>query len=80
MASSGKKDNQAAEKVTFRLFPPYPELVSRRAKAAGLGVNAFARLACMTVADSELLDLHGSIRRLEEQLIRLRKEFKDALE
>ncbi len=73
------KSDKQIDKLTFRLWPPYTELVAERAKSANLKPNQFARLATMALADAELLGLGQQLRRIEEELIRLRKDFNDAL-
>ncbi len=77
-AASGANDE--VDKISFRLFSPYTALVAEHSKAAKLSPNQYARLATMALADSDLLDLRGCVTRIEDQLIRLRKDFNDALE
>lgn len=72
------KKQSKGKVVAFRLWPPYSMLVEEQAKAAKLKEGEFARLATMFVADSGLLDLSERMKRLEEHLIRLRKDFNDA--
>lgn len=68
------------EKITFRLWPPYTERVAEQARAARLKPNQFARLATMSIADSGLLSLSIQLGRIEDELIRLRKDFNNAVD
>ena len=68
------------DKVTFRLFAPYDSLVAQQAKAARIKPNQFARLATMCMADGQLLNLSERMERIEAQLIRLRRDFNDAVD
>ena len=68
-----------ADKLTFRLWSPYSDKVLRKAKSAGLSPNQFGRLATMAMADSELLQLSERMGRIENEMIRLRKDFNDAV-
>lgn len=67
-------------KITFRLFAPYGRKLLEIARAAGIGHNHFARVATMAAVDRDLFGSDEKLRRIEEVLIRLRKEFNDALE
>ena len=68
-----------ADKLTFRLWSPYNERVLFKAKSAGLTPNQFGRLATMAMADNELLQVSERMARLENEMIRLRKDFNDAV-
>ena len=68
------------EKITFRLWPPYTAWVSEQARLARLKPNQFARVATMAAADGGLLDLSGRLGRIEDELLRLRKDFNDAVD
>ena len=68
------------EKITFRLWPPYTAWVSEQARLARLKPNQFARMATMAAADGGLLDLSGRLTRIEDELLRLRKDFNSAVE
>lgn len=68
------------DKITFRLFPPYTERIAEQAKVARLNPNQFARVATMAVADGGLLDLSNRLQRIEDELIRLRRDFNDAID
>lgn len=71
--------NPHADKLTFRLWSPYTEKVLQSANAAGLSPNQFGRLATMAMADSGLLQLTEKLARIEDEMIRLRKDFNDAV-
>ncbi len=85
-----KKKNSFVEKLTFRLFPPYDEIISEAAKHVRLSPNEFGRVATMAAADSGLLGVHDRLGRIEAELKRfsrmedelkaLRKDFNDATE
>lgn len=64
----------------FRSPEPYPSLIAEKAKAAKLKPNAFVRVAAHFFADMGLFDIHGKLSKIENELIRLRKDFNDALE
>ena len=68
------------EKITFRLWPPYTAWVSEQARLARLKPNQFARVATMAAADGGLLDLSGRLTRIEEELLRLREDFNQAVD
>ena len=68
-----------ADKLTFRLWSPYSDKVLQRANAAGLSPNQYGRLATMAMADAGLLQLADKLGRLENEMIRLRRDFNDAV-
>lgn len=74
-----KPPEEQVEKLSFRLWPPYTEKVYRSAQAVGISPNQFGRVATMTVADQGLLELPERLARIEDELIRLRKDFNDAV-
>ena len=76
---SRKSRREQAEKLTFRLTPRYAEKVFESATAAGVSPNQFGRLATMAIAQHGFLGLSDRLARMEEQLIRLRKDFNDAV-
>lgn len=67
------------EKITFRLFPPYTERIAEQASLARVNPNQLARIATMAAADGGLLNLSERLQRIENELIRLRKDFNDAV-
>lgn len=75
-----EKFKQEVEKITFRLFPPYTARIAEQARVAKLNPNQFARVATMAVADGGLLDLSNRLQRIEDELIRLRRDFNDAVD
>ena len=75
MTAQEMKIGEQAEKITFRLWPPYSKRISEMAQAARLKPNQFARMATMAVADNGLLDLNNRLKCIEEVLIRLRMDF-----
>jgi multidrug resistance efflux pump len=74
-----KPPAEQVDKLTFRLFPPYTEKVFQSAQAVGVSPNQFGRIATMTVADHGLLELSERLNRIEDHLIRLRKDFNEAV-
>ena len=84
MKNSGRKlagkQKSEVEKLTFRLWSPYTSLVAERAKAVRLTPNQFARVATMSFADNQLLEVQQQMSRIEDALIRLRKDFNNAVE
>lgn len=68
------------DKITFRLFPPYTERIAEQARVAKLNPNQFARVATMAVADGGLLDLSNRLQRIEDELLRLRRDFNEAVD
>lgn len=74
-----KSRREQAEKLTFRLTPVYAEKVFESSSAAGLSPNQFGRMATMAIAQHGFLGLSDRLARMEEQLIRLRKDFNDAV-
>ena len=79
MASSNPRKTTQADKLTFRLWSPYSDKVLQRASAAGLSPNQYGRLATMAMVDAGLLQLADKIGRLENEMIRLRRDFNDAV-
>jgi hypothetical protein len=71
---------EKAEKISFRLWPPYTERITKMAEAAKLRPNQFARMATMAVADNGLLDLNNRLKCIEEVLIRLRMDVNQLME
>ena len=69
-----------SEKITFRLWPPYTDRIQEMADAARLKPNQFARLATISVADGGLLNVAARMERIENELVRLRKDFNAAVE
>ena len=74
-----KAVNGEVAQLSFRLWPPYSLMVARQAAAAGMKPTQFARLATMAMVDSGLLSLAKRLGRVEDELIRLRKDFNDSL-
>ena len=74
-----KPPEQQVEKLSFRLWPPYTDKVYQIAQAIGITPNQFGRVATMTVADQGLLELPERLARIEDELIRLRKDFNEAV-
>ena len=72
--------SEADIKITFRLFAPYGRRLLQIADAAGIGHNHFARVATMAAIDQDLFGNHEKLRRIEEEILRLRREFTEALE
>lgn len=68
-----------SDKITFRLWPPYTEKIQQMADAAKLKPNQFARVATISVADGGLLNMAARMERIEDELIRLRKDFNSAV-
>ena len=68
-----------SDKITFRLWPPYTKRIQEMAEAARLKPNQFARLATISVADGGLLNVAARMERIEDELIRLRKDFNAAV-
>ena len=68
-----------SNKITFRLWPPYTEKIQVMADAAKLKPNQFARVATISVADGGLLNMAARMERIEDELIRLRKDFNSAV-
>lgn len=73
-----KNSKEQAEKLTFRLAPAYAEKVYEAATAAGVSPNQFGRIATMAIAQNGFLGLSRRLAFVEEELIRLRKDFNDA--
>ena len=71
---------EQAEKISFRLWPPYTERITQMAEAARLKPNQFARMATMAVVDNGLLDINNRLKCIEEVLIRLRMDVNQLLE
>lgn len=69
-----------SDKITFRLWPPYTERIQEMAEAAKLKPNQFARVATISVADGGLLNVAARMERIENELIRLRKDFNAAVD
>lgn len=69
-----------SDKITFRLWPPYTERIREMADAAKLKPNQFARVATISVADGGLLNVAARMERIENELIRLRKDFNAAVD
>ena len=80
MVKKRNSEMERGEKLTFRLAPRYAARVVEVANAAGISPNQFGRIATMAVAQNGFLGLSESQARIEEQLIRLRKDFNEAIE
>jgi len=79
MKSRSRRTRQEqAEKLTFRLAPRYAEKVLQASVAAGISPNQFGRIATMAVAQNGFLSLSDRLGSIEEELIRLRRDFNDA--
>jgi hypothetical protein len=68
-----------AEKLTFRLWTPYSEKVLEKAVTLGMSPNQFGRLATIAMADHGFLEVRERMARMEEELIRLRRDFNNAV-
>ena len=79
MASRNPRRIIQADKLTFRLWSPYSDKVLQRANAVGLSPNQYGRLATMAMADAGLLQIADKLGRLENEMIRLRRDFNDAV-
>ncbi len=79
MSVRKRNPSSHADKLTFRLWSPYSDKVLRSAKAAGMSPNQFGRLATMSMADSGLLQITERLGRIENEMIRLRRDFNDAV-
>jgi hypothetical protein len=73
------KEGRDVTQLSFRLWAPYSEWVSEQAKAAGIKPTQLARLATMAMVDSGLLSQSERLQRIEDELIRLRKDFNEAV-
>ena len=74
------KNDSEVRQLSFRLWEPYSNRVLEQSKAAGIKPTQFARLATMAMVDSGLLAVSERLRRIEDELIRLRKDFNEAVE
>ncbi len=74
-----KSPQTAVEKISFRLFPPYTERIVEQATLAKVNPNQLARIATMAAADGGLLNLSERLQRIEDELIRLRRDFNQAI-
>lgn len=74
-----KSPRTAVEKISFRLFPPYTERIVEQATLAKVNPNQLARIATMAAADGGLLNLSERLQRIEDELIRLRRDFNQAI-
>ena len=79
MANKSQTKDIHADKLTFRLWSPYSDKVLREANAAGLSPNQFGRMATMAMAASGLLQLSDRLGRIENEMIRLRRDFNDVV-
>ena len=78
MGSQQKKKGQATQ-LSFRLWSPYSDRVVEQANTAGIKPTQFARLATMAMVDNGLLSHNDRLKRIEDELIRLRKDFNEAV-
>lgn len=60
--------------VSFRLWHPYSYKLTEQASAARMRESEYARLATMLVSDMGLFEMNDRMKRVEDQLIRLRKD------
>lgn len=77
--SSRKLSRTSISKITFRLFPPYTERIVEQASLARVNPNQLARIATMAAADGGLLNMSERLQRIEDELIRLRRDFNQAI-
>ncbi len=80
MKQEATTPTEQVEKISFRLWPPYTERITKMAEAARMKPNQFARMATMAVADNGLLDLNNRLKCIEEVLIRLRMDINRMME
>ena len=73
-----KQKKKQAKQLSFRLWEPYSEWVVDHAKAAGIKPTQLARLATMAMVDTGMLMYSQRLERIENELIRLRKDLNDA--
>lgn len=71
---SQKSDEEKAQTIAFRLAADYAKIVARAARAAGVKPNQYARIVTIAVAQNRLLDLSARTARIEDGVIRIRKE------
>lgn len=76
---SNQQKKGKATQLSFRLWDPYSERVVKQAKAAGIKPTQLARIATMVMVDSGLFSQKERLQRIEDELIRLRKDFNDAV-
>lgn len=74
-----KTGREQAEKLTFRLAPAYAKKVYEAATAAGISPNQFGRVATMAIAENGFLNMSRRLAIVEEELIRLRRDFNDVV-
>lgn len=77
--ASRKQPRTSIQKITFRLFPPYTERIVEQASLARVNPNQLARIATMAAADGGLLNMNERLQRIEDELIRLRRDFNQAI-
>ena len=70
---------ERAAKISFRLPSPYPRKLARTSDAMGLSPNQLSKTATMAFADG-LLEFNERMKRIEDELQRLRRDFNDAVE
>ena len=66
--------------MNLRLFPPYSIKVADRVKAARTEPTKWGRMAIMSAVDNGLFGLTEKLTRIEDELIRLRRDFNDAVQ
>ena len=75
--SEKKSPEEQAERVSFRLDDLSAEKVAKAAKAEGISPHVYSRIATRAFVNHSFLDLAGRMARIEDQLIRVRKELSE---
>lgn len=70
---------EQAEKLSFRLTPEYARLVFQVAEASGLTPNQVGRMATMFMVRNRFHEFPERFGRMEDALIRLTRDFNDAV-
>ncbi|MCA9139391.1 MAG: hypothetical protein KDB00_21600 [Planctomycetales bacterium] len=79
MASPKKSKSEKAQFIAFRLSRAYAEKLASLAEAANLTPNQISRIATMHMVNNGLLSLSERIEFVSDELIRLRRDFNDAV-
>lgn len=70
---------EQCEKVTVRFAPSQAARIAEQCRLAGLRPAQYVRVAAFGFTEHRHLDLIAKLGRVEDELIRLRRDFNDAV-
>ncbi len=71
---------EQCEKITSRFAKSQAEKMAAQCEASGIKPSQYLRLAGMAFTDFRFLDLIGRMQRVEDEILRLRDDFNEAVQ